>query len=60
MIYAMAFVEDLMALKNLVESGVVKSCPPLCDTKNAYVAQYEHTLFLHPTKKEVLSRGDDY
>lgn len=23
-------------------------------------AQYEHTLYLHPTRKEVLSRGDDY
>lgn len=22
--------------------------------------QYEHTLYLHPTRKEVLSRGDDY
>ena len=22
--------------------------------------QYEHTLYLHPTRKEVLSRGSDY
>lgn len=50
----------LMALKSLVESGVVSSSPPLCDSRNSYVAQYEHTLFLHPTRKEVLSRGEDY
>lgn len=52
--------KHLMALKSLVQSGIVNSYPPLCDTKNSYVAQYEHTLFLHPTRKEVLSRGDDY
>mmetsp|Transcript_7337 Transcript_7337/g.17636 ORF Transcript_7337/g.17636 Transcript_7337/m.17636 type:complete len:453 (-) Transcript_7337:533-1891(-) len=50
----------LMALKNLVENGVVDQYPPLCDVKSSYVAQFEHTLYLHPTRKEVLSRGDDY
>jgi methionyl aminopeptidase len=50
----------LMALKNLVENGVVEPYPPLCDVKSSYVAQYEHTIYLHPTRKEVLSRGDDY
>eukprot|EP00892_Ulva_mutabilis_P001534 jgi/Ulvmu1/11381/UM075_0043.1 len=50
----------LMALKNLVDSGVVDPYPPLCDARHSYVAQYEHTLYMHPTKKEVLSRGDDY
>jgi methionyl aminopeptidase len=53
-------VKYLMALKNLVDQGVVDAYPPLCDTKGSYVAQYEHTLFLHPTRKEVLSRGGDY
>ncbi|KAI8053453.1 peptidase M24, structural domain-containing protein [Syncephalis plumigaleata] len=46
----------LMALKNLVESGIVEQYPPLVD----YTAQYEHTILLRPTRKEVLSRGDDY
>lgn len=50
----------LMALKNLVENGVVEPYPPLCDIKSSYVAQFEHTIYLHPTRKEVLSRGDDY
>lgn len=49
-----------MALKNLVDCGVVDPYPPLCDARNSYVAQYEHTLFLHPTRKEVISRGEDY
>ncbi|EFN58315.1 hypothetical protein CHLNCDRAFT_142331 [Chlorella variabilis] len=50
----------LMALKNLCDAGVVDPYPPLCDTKGCYTAQYEHTLYLHPTRKEVLSRGPDY
>lgn len=50
----------LMALKNLCDAGVVDPYPPLCDNKGCYVAQYEHTLYLHPTRKEVMSRGDDY
>ncbi|GFR45393.1 hypothetical protein Agub_g6774 [Astrephomene gubernaculifera] len=50
----------LMALKNLCDAGVVDPYPPLCDAKGSYVAQFEHTLYLHPTRKEVLSRGEDY
>ncbi|KAG6544406.1 hypothetical protein Mapa_014240 [Marchantia paleacea] len=50
----------LMALKNLCDQGVVQACPPLCDIKGSYVAQFEHTIFLRPTCKEVLSRGDDF
>ena len=50
----------LMALKSLCDAGVVDAYPPLCDVKGSYVAQYEHTLYLHPTRKEVLSRGEDY
>lgn len=34
--------------------------PPLCDVKGSYVAQFEHTILLRPTCKEVISRGDDY
>jgi len=34
--------------------------PPLVDVKGCYTAQYEHTILLRPTRKEVLSRGDDY
>lgn len=49
-----------MALKNLCDVGIVDPYPPLCDVKSSYVAQFEHTLYLHPTKKEVLSRGPDY
>jgi len=29
-------------------------------TKDSYTAQYEHTILLRPTCKEVVSRGDDY
>ncbi|GAQ79768.1 methionine aminopeptidase 2 [Klebsormidium nitens] len=50
----------LMALKNLVDNGVLMECPPLCDIKGSFTAQFEHTLYLGPTCKEVLSRGDDY
>lgn len=48
------------ALKNLCDVGIIQPYPPLCDVKGSYTAQYEHTFFLRPTCKEILSRGDDY
>jgi methionine aminopeptidase type II len=50
----------LMALKNLCDLGIVDPYPPLCDVKGSYTAQFEHTMLLRPTCKEVLTRGDDY
>jgi methionyl aminopeptidase len=50
----------LMALKTLVNAGLVTAYPPLVDVKGSYSAQYEHTIILRPTCKEVVSRGDDY
>ncbi|KAM3138877.1 Methionine aminopeptidase 2B [Paramecium bursaria] len=50
----------LLALKNLVDLGIINALPPLCDRRGSYVAQYEHTIFLKSSCKEVLSRGDDY
>lgn len=50
----------LMALKQLVDAGIVTPHPPLCDVKGSYTAQFEHTFVLRPTCKEVLSRGTDY
>merc|ERR1712238_293940 len=48
------------ALKNLCDVGIVTAYPPLCDVKGSYTAQYEHTIMMRPTCKEVLSRGEDY
>jgi len=50
----------LLGLNNLVTSGIVESYPPLCDIKGSYTAQFEHTILLRPTVKEVISRGTDY
>ncbi|CUS11576.1 unnamed protein product [Tuber aestivum] len=50
----------LLGLNNLVTSGIVEAYPPLCDIKGSYTAQYEHTILLRPTVKEVVSRGVDY
>ncbi|KAN0085207.1 Peptidase M24, structural domain containing protein [Elaphomyces granulatus] len=50
----------LLGLNNLVSAGIVQDYPPLCDTKGSYTAQFEHTLLLRPTVKEIISRGDDY
>lgn len=50
----------LLGLNNLVSSGIVESYPPLVDVKGSYTAQFEHTILLRPTVKEVISRGDDY
>ncbi|KAK5644604.1 hypothetical protein RI129_005904 [Pyrocoelia pectoralis] len=49
-----------MALKDLCDKGIVDAYPPLCDIKGCYTAQFEHTIILRPTCKEVVSRGDDY
>jgi len=48
------------ALKNLCDVGIIQPYPPLCDVKGSYTAQYEHTIMLRPTCKEIVSRGDDY
>jgi methionyl aminopeptidase len=50
----------LLALKELVDKGLAMAVPPLVDIPGSYTAQYEHTIILRPTCKEVLSRGDDY
>ncbi|XXH04207.1 Phospholipid metabolism protein [Hypoxylon texense] len=50
----------LLGLNNLVQSGIVEDYPPLLDKRGSYTAQFEHTILLRPTVKEVISRGDDY
>uniref|UniRef100_H0XUU7 Peptidase M24 domain-containing protein n=1 Tax=Otolemur garnettii TaxID=30611 RepID=H0XUU7_OTOGA len=48
----------LMALKNLCDLGIVDPHPPLYDLKGSHTIQSEHTVLLHSTWKEVVSRGD--
>jgi methionyl aminopeptidase len=50
----------LLGLKELVDEELVTPYPPLVDKEGCYTAQYEHTIFLHPSRKEVISRGLDY
>ncbi|EJD54865.1 peptidase M24A, methionine aminopeptidase [Auricularia subglabra TFB-10046 SS5] len=50
----------LLALNNLVSQGIVQDYPPLNDIKGSQTAQFEHTILLRPTCKEVVSRGADY
>ncbi|AET40981.1 methionine aminopeptidase Ecym_7131 [Eremothecium cymbalariae DBVPG len=50
----------LFALNSLVKQGIVEDYPPLNDIPGSYTAQFEHTIILHPHKKEVVSKGDDY
>ncbi|KAG8930368.1 Methionine aminopeptidase 2 [Tulasnella sp. 418] len=50
----------LYALNNLVQQGIVQDYPPLCDVRGSMTAQFEHTILLRPTCKEVVSRGEDY
>jgi len=50
----------LMGLKKLVECEMVRDYPPLYDQVGCYTAQYEHTILLRPTCKEIISRGYDY
>lgn len=55
-----SFPRHIVPLNALCRAGVIDAYPPLNDIAGSYVAQYEHTIFLGPSKKEVLSRGDDY
>lgn len=50
----------LLGLKNLCDTGLVQPYPPLVDVKGSFTAQYEHTILLRPTCKEIISRGEDY
>lgn len=50
----------LFGLRSLVRDGTLSEHPPLVDKEGCYTAQFEHTVLLHPTRKEVVSRGDDY
>lgn len=52
--------KHILQLRNLVNAGIVTPYPPLCDVKGSYVSQWEHTVLLRPTCKEILSKGDDY
>ncbi|KFH43589.1 Methionine aminopeptidase-like protein [Hapsidospora chrysogenum ATCC 11550] len=50
----------LAGLSCLVSHGVLEAYPPLVDTKGSYSAQFEHTILLRESNKEVISRGFDY
>ncbi|KEF63608.1 methionyl aminopeptidase [Exophiala aquamarina CBS 119918] len=50
----------LAGMNCLVSNGVVDAYYPLADINGSYTAQFEHTLLLRETHKEVFSRGDDY
>ncbi|KAI9900884.1 hypothetical protein N3K66_005146 [Trichothecium roseum] len=50
----------LLGLNSLVNNGIVEAYPPLVDKKGSYTAQFEHTILIRPTVKEVISRGEDY
>ena len=50
----------LLGLRELVENDIVTPYPPLCDIKGSNTAQFEHTILLRPSCKEVISRGSDY
>ncbi|KAJ3567342.1 hypothetical protein NP233_g6436 [Leucocoprinus birnbaumii] len=43
----------LLALNHLVNQGIVQDYPPLCDQRGSMTAQFEHTILLRPTVKEI-------
>ncbi|KAF5005979.1 hypothetical protein FDECE_7605 [Fusarium decemcellulare] len=50
----------LAGLNCLVSNGVVEAYAPLADIKGSYSAQFEHTILLRESSKEIMSRGSDY
>ncbi|KAL0480962.1 methionine aminopeptidase [Acrasis kona] len=47
-------------INKLVHLGLLNDYPPLTDVDGSFTSQFEHTIAIRPTCKEVLSRGDDY
>ncbi|KAJ2965903.1 hypothetical protein NQ176_g10397 [Zarea fungicola] len=47
-------------LNCLVDNGILEAYQPLVDIPGSYSAQFEHTILLRESQKEVISRGDDY
>ncbi|KAK5049867.1 hypothetical protein LTR84_003985 [Exophiala bonariae] len=50
----------LAGMNSLISNDIVDSYQPLADIPGSYTAQFEHTLLLHETHKEIFSRGEDY
>ncbi|KAF7550019.1 hypothetical protein G7Z17_g5997 [Cylindrodendrum hubeiense] len=50
----------LAGLNCLISNGILEPYQPLADIKGSYSAQFEHTILLRESTKEVLSRGSDY
>ncbi|OAQ78176.1 methionine aminopeptidase 2 [Purpureocillium lilacinum] len=50
----------LAGLNCLVSKGILEPHQPLMDIPGSYSAQFEHTILLRESHKEVISRGDDY
>ncbi|KAJ4268887.1 hypothetical protein NW762_002958 [Fusarium torreyae] len=50
----------LAGLNSLVSHGILEAHEPLADIKGSYTAQFEHTILLRESNKEILSRGSDY
>jgi methionyl aminopeptidase len=48
------------ALEDLCKNNIIQKYPPLYDIKNSYIAQFEHTIYLKSSGKEVISKGNDY
>ncbi|KAM4056645.1 metallopeptidase family M24 domain-containing protein [Hirsutella rhossiliensis] len=50
----------LAGLNCLVSNGILEPYQPLVDVPGSYSAQFEHTILLRESRKEVISRGNDY
>jgi methionyl aminopeptidase len=50
----------LAGLNSLVSHGILEAYEPLADIKGSYSAQFEHTILLRESNKEIISRGSDY
>ena len=48
------------SLKYLCEHDIVEPYPQLVDIEGCYTSQFEHSLMLKPTSKEIFTLDDDY
>jgi serine protease len=47
------------ALKILKKKKLIEEYPPLCERPGVRIAQYEHTIFIHEDRAEVMTRLSD-
>ena len=58
--FSSRYINDNSKLKYLSIVNAINLYPPLYDSKNSFISQFEHTVCIQEKGKEIISRGIDY